>query len=94
MHDAQRDWVADIFRWWDCYEQNWVQNAPLLVRFEGFDALIASDGVLVLKAGISEDQQTHTLGPEQCLCWRKDAALNVLIGKYMTPDDVHQALFG
>lgn len=94
MHDVGCDWVADVFRQWDCYEQEWVQDAPLLVRFEGSDALIAADEVLAAEACVSESVRAQQHGHERCLCWRRDAALDALIGRHLSPDEVRRFLFG
>ena len=32
--DSFEDYLADVLCVWDCYEQEWVEMAPVILRFE------------------------------------------------------------
>ena len=38
--DSFEDYLADVLCVWDCYEQEWVEKAPVILRFEKMDVLI------------------------------------------------------
>lgn len=75
------DYLADVLMVWDCYEQCWVDDAPIILRFENADVAIAQTeesgnyGVSHLETGGSKlllDSISDKADPEgTCLCWRR-----------------------
>lgn len=37
--DSFEDYLADVLCVWDCYEQEWVNGSPLVLRFESADVV-------------------------------------------------------
>lgn len=92
MHDRERDWVADVLRQWNCYEQDWVQGAPVLVRFERTDALI-DEASVILKEESGQNGGVGSALEDAAQCWRVDPGLGSLVGRCLTPRMVQRLLF-
>lgn len=91
------DYLADVFRVWDCDEQEWLGSAPVVLRFEGKDVLVGADTTrdlahdLAAEAPVSGNacSKHEDAADEPCLCWRGDRAFTHLIGSKM---NLHDAL--
>ncbi|WP_251213061.1 hypothetical protein [Adlercreutzia murintestinalis] len=81
------DYLADVFRVWDCDAQNWQNGTTVVFRFENDDLLVWNVmGGLKAKRG-AVDTQKFQLGAligaseESCIAWRSDSSFADLIGR-------------
>ena len=89
--DSFEDYLADVLCVWDCYEQEWVEKAPVILRFEKMDVLIqrpSIDGdakLAVPTAGSEidypESGKTCNASADSCACWRRADHYSFLIGR-------------
>lgn len=71
------DYLADVLMVWDCYEQCWIEDAPIVLRFENIDVLVPNDSCAELNASIFQccDEGlngvigAHAKEADDCLCW-------------------------
>lgn len=70
------DYLVDVFRVWDCYEQEWVADSPILLRFEEDDALVFIRGEKIIETvfgpvdnAVAIVKGAETTSEDQCLCW-------------------------
>lgn len=86
------DYLADVLMVWDCYEQAWVEEAPIILRFESVDVLmqrpegISNDTDLSFialgsEAEILESEKACEAYIDACICWRRAEGLSFLIGR-------------
>ncbi|NBJ66054.1 hypothetical protein D5275_10045 [Adlercreutzia muris] len=90
------DYLADVFRPWDCFEQTWFDDYTHLFRFESDDLLIwMIDGVLQARRGAiatSDFELTNMIcqikdpDEDDCLSWIPDRAYSELIGQKSSGD--------
>ncbi|MEQ3363429.1 hypothetical protein [Raoultibacter massiliensis] len=94
LHEAfckfDDDYLADVLRPWDCYEQDWYDNKTVLYRFESDDLLAREmpSGLLYEIGPIDTDAFDMRLVVESkpesasdtCVCWRHAAGYENLIG--------------
>ncbi len=84
------DYLADVFRPWDCYAQDWLDEMTVLFRFESNDLLVyTGENGLDCKIGpidtsAFEDSIMDCMCVESpkdtCLCWRHAREYRELIG--------------
>ncbi len=83
--------LADVLRIWDCEAQDWVNESPILFRFECEDLLVWKEGdatrcergamsinesaSCILRKVASEGES------DPCLCWRHDLSFANHIGR-------------
>lgn len=89
--DSFEDYLADVLCVWDCYEQEWVEKAPIILRFEKMDVLIhrssiGGDAKLSVPAAGSEidnpeSGKTCNANVDSCTCWRRAEHYSFLIGR-------------
>lgn len=90
--DGFEDYLADVLCVWDCYEQAWVEEAPVILRFENVDVLIqrpddiSNDTALSFlalgsEAEILESEKACEAYIDACICWRRAEDLSFLIGR-------------
>jgi len=81
------DYLADVFRVWDCDAQDWYDGTTTVFRFEGDDLLAWNEmGGLRAKRGAVDTQlfDDSIIAPGvkgACLAWRIDASFEDLIGR-------------
>lgn len=83
-----KDYLADVFRVWDCNEQHWIDSSPVLLRFEEEDVLAwKEDGRVVMRTGPVSTRSdpsgafpAHPQGRWDCTCWLHDDEYDGLIG--------------
>ncbi len=86
------DYLADVLMVWDCYEQAWVEETPIILRFENVDVLIqrpedisndADRSFIALgsEAEILEKEKPCEASVDACICWRRAEDLSFLIGR-------------
>ena len=72
----QNDFLVDMFRIWDCYAQGWIENSPILLRFESDDVVFRMNdngpcefkfGAVDTSTAIEPNDPTNPNG--ECLCW-------------------------
>ena len=84
------DFLAEVFRIWDCDTQCWLHNSPILLRFENDDLLIwIEKGRLAANRGsvntanamlfISDPDGINAA--DVCLTWRVDHSWDYLAGE-------------
>lgn len=72
-----QDYLADILKVWDCYEQDWVVSAPLILRFENADVVVEHEKNVPSKVTMANSGEEELiselvngdLGVDRCLCW-------------------------
>lgn len=84
------DYLADVLRPWDCYEQKWTKDSPMLFRFEHNDLLIwtSSDKLECIISNVDTRYFIHEAlisannidVRDLCLCWRVDLSLSKIVG--------------
>lgn len=83
------DCLADVFRPWDCYKQEWYDESTAIYRFDTNDCLVFEDGedigfkVSPIDTSYFEESFLKLIGAgkdEACLCWRRDENYRSLIG--------------
>lgn len=81
------DYLADVFRVWNCDAQDWHDGTTTLFRFENDDLLVWNEmGGLKAKRG-AVDTESFPLRPliganeESCITWRSDSSFADLIGR-------------
>ena len=89
--DGFEDYLADVLCVWDCYEQEWVEKAPVILRFEKMDVLIqrpsvGGDAKLSVptagsEIGYPESGKTCNASADSCVCWRRADHYSFLIGR-------------
>ena len=77
---SYRGRLADVLRVWDCYEQAWREDAPVVFRFEKVDVLVWRTGEAgaVRSRFCTEAEEEEALREleaqavfsDSCLCWR------------------------
>ncbi len=72
-----KDYLADVLMVWDCYEQKWLENTPIILRFENSDLIVApkADGIRTVSF-VRSDTQTlldaftaDSDNNRTCSCW-------------------------
>lgn len=91
------DWLADILKPWDCYQQCWLDNTYLLIRFESCDVLydITTKQACSIEHAESvlrllENTSNNASYKESCIMWRSDTTQNDALGTYCSIDSVLQ----
>lgn len=87
LRGFDNDYLADVFRPWDCCTQNWHDTRTVLLRFESNDLLISFDkpgaifeiGAVDTNAFVGIDA-CMAADEECCLCWRRASAYQELVG--------------
>lgn len=84
------DYLADVFRAWDCDSQCWVGAYPIVFRFENCDVLLSNTaGTIAASTGAIDvssriDLSAICLSEKsltvECICWRRDASWSDSIG--------------
>lgn len=80
MQFDQGQEIVEVFAVWDCYEQQWKDELPRIIRFEESDVLVDSTGEVIDESVVAVDDHDEALLykicgiPEQksrdmCLCW-------------------------
>ncbi len=98
------DYLADVLMVWDCYEQAWVEEAPVILRFENVDVLIqrpddiSNDTALSFlaqgfEAEILESEKACEAYIDACICWRRVEDISFLIGHKIKGIEVFQLPF-
>lgn len=76
------DYLADVLRVWDCYEQDWHDGFTTVFRFENDDLLVWKEmGGLKTKRGAVVTQNPIELEPDACLSWMSDPGYSDLFGE-------------
>lgn len=76
------DYLADVFRVWNCETQNWFDSTTAIFRFENDDLLVWCEvGCLKAKQGAVATQNTIEAESEDCLIWMSDPAFSDLFGE-------------
>lgn len=96
------DYLADELRIWNCYEQEWVVNAPAIIRFENRDVLVSTAEKREIRAfflprpedaeAILDDVAARLAPAETCLCWRSFRSEGLRIGEFATLSEIGRAL--
>ena len=75
------DYLADVFRVWDCDAQDWHNGTTTVFRFENDDLLVWSEmGGLKAERGAVDTQAPIEEPLNACLVWRADPAFSEEIG--------------
>ena len=76
------DYLADVFRVWNCDTQNWFDSTTTVFRFENDDLLVWCEmGCLKAKRGAAVTQNTVEAQSESCLVWMSDPTFADLFGE-------------
>lgn len=76
------DYLADVFRVWNCDTQNWFDRTTAIFRFENDDLLVWREmGCLKVKQGAVATQNAIEAQSESCLIWMSDPTFTDLFGK-------------
>ena len=83
---SHADHLADVLGIWDCYEQEWVTDAPIVLRFESEDVVIGARNGPPCLLRDGEDELLERLRldeamSERCLCWRRMRVREGLVGE-------------
>lgn len=86
VHAALRvfddDYLADVFRVWNCDTQNWFDSTTAIFRFEKDDLLVWCEmGCLRAKQGAVVTQNIIEAESESCLIWMSDPTFSDLFGE-------------
>ena len=94
----EEDYLADVFRLWDCYTQEWIEPAAVLLRFESDDVLIWSDNearqckIGPVDAYHITNEDLFRLGfnaeDNPCLAWLHYYDDPICIGRYIRTKDL------
>lgn len=98
----EQDYLADVFRIWDCYAQDWADPFITVFRFENDDVLVWCDeegpkcecGPIDM-SGYSETIQclkNRSASEEKCICWLRDDGFNAFIGQHIFARDLLEML--
>lgn len=103
LQEASDDYVADVLRPWDCYEQKWADDYMRLFRFESDDVLIwFENGSFQGRKGAVDSRSfdipdlVHTeMNPaeDMCLCWRTDTDYRSVIGNQIPATELLDEFF-
>lgn len=81
------DYLADVFRVWDCDAQDWLDGTTTVFRFESDDLLVWNEmgGLKAMRGAVDTQSLGNSIcaleGTEACLAWRVDASFGGLIGR-------------
>lgn len=76
------DYLADVFRVWNCDTQNWFDSTTAIFRFENDDLLVWCEmGYLKAKQGAVGTQNAIEAESEDCLIWMPDPTFSDLFGE-------------
>lgn len=76
------DYLADVFRVWNCDTQNWFDSTTAIFRFEKDDLLVWCEmGSLRAKQGAVLTQNIIEAESESCLIWMTDPNFSDLFGE-------------
>lgn len=76
------DYLADVFRVWNCDTQNWYDSTTFIFRFENDDILVWCEmGCLKAKQGAMITQNAIEAESESCLVWMSDPTFSNLFGE-------------
>ena len=76
------DYLADVFRVWNCDTQNWFDSTTTVFRFENDDLLVWCElDCLKAKQGAVGTQTAIEADSEDCLIWISDQTFADLFGE-------------
>lgn len=76
------DYLADVFRVWNCDTQNWLDSTTAIFRFENDDLFVWCEmGYLKAKQGAMVTQNAIEIESESCLIWMSDPTFSDLFGE-------------
>lgn len=87
IREFDDDYLADVFRPWDCYSQNWHDVKVILFRFENNDLLVHVDNIGIYYEIGSVDTNDFKAAvncsdtnEDCCLCWQRTSGYQDLVG--------------
>lgn len=76
------DYLADVFRVWNCDTQNWLDSTTAIFRFENDDLFVWCEmGYLKAKQGAMVTKNAIEIESESCLVWISDPTFADLFGE-------------
>lgn len=94
---AYEDYLADVLCVWDCYEQKWLEDAPVILRFENRDVVMAQSKLSgYIAQGFGDDETERLIltelndsnnAYETCFCWLSPQSASASIGSVCKPTD-------
>lgn len=87
FEEFDNDYLADVFRVWDCDAQDWHDGTTTVFRFESDDLLVWNEigGLKAMRGAVDTQTFENPIcaleGTEACLAWRVDASFGDLIGR-------------
>lgn len=100
FEEFEQDYLADVFRIWDCYAQDWADPFVTLFRFESDDVLVWCDnGRLHYRIGPIDTNTTARQIPvsfdienadTSCLAWVSDPGFSDYLGQQSNAQNLLQ----